>query len=746
MNEKASSALQKAQQERKRGQFPKAIKRLEQAIEAFPDELDLYVEAIDVCIDGGELLQATNFLKTAQEKFTRERERLSGFIREKLQAVHDPSLARCVVEHAVKRRDLEAAFGHLGDVPDHIVRELLNRSKTKKQSLKSASHGGYSLRGEQMTNELTSALLAARLGQMKEAMETFVQVLEEKPVEQKMVDPFLAALEVDHPKSGRIRFARACSFRAAGLEADAVGRFIEAARLEPACAAACAQCLKAMRENAKQAHKVERGLAEVLLIKGDLDDAAAVLREYLVANPENGREVIMLLRPYIDPAGGINPCTWFAIETALKIEQSNVALDILRPLQQRGGHAPEIFEWLEARAKDGFASAEIMMFHGSLAIEQKQFERAGEIMGAVCAAFPQSSNAVLAMIDRHRGAHPSLEALFAKYAEPEAEASLSGNDDSGDFQMFDNKEFHLDGGDGFETTSSMPRKGVDARFGKAAPEPDAPKKFVPKKGLMDAAELSLDDSAAPEPSAPPEPKAPSEAAPTPAGRRPTLAPSGEITELHVNRVAQKLYEAGAAAFFHVDRDAATTPSPPVEEPTARTVDLDDEPIAAPPELAPASEPAIAPEPAIANEPVVSAEPQPAPVIARLERAAEDGRLDELEELLAFEPADEAEDFARSFYRAEYQLLMNRPLQALQLFGKLDTPSLAEDRKRRVWFKTAVCQRSIRDFAAARQTLERLLQAFPGVAEYERLAQRNYEQYLEEQNREAPVLEKTTSLD
>src|SRR5512134_1554314 len=126
MNEKVASLIQKAQQERKRGQFGRALKRLEQGIAAHPDELDLYLEAIDTALEGGELVSATNLLKTVQDKFTRERERVHGFVREKLQTVHDASLARCVVEHAVKRRDLENALTLLDHVPDHTIRELLN--------------------------------------------------------------------------------------------------------------------------------------------------------------------------------------------------------------------------------------------------------------------------------------------------------------------------------------------------------------------------------------------------------------------------------------------------------------------------------------------------------------------------------------------------------------------------------------------------------------------------------------------
>jgi len=128
MSDKTSSIIQKAAQERKRAQFGRALKRLEAGIAAYPEEIDLYLEAIDTAIEGGELLPATNLLKTVQDKFARERERVQQFVREKLRTVHDPALARCAVEHAVKRRDLEAALELLGDVPDHTIRELLNRA------------------------------------------------------------------------------------------------------------------------------------------------------------------------------------------------------------------------------------------------------------------------------------------------------------------------------------------------------------------------------------------------------------------------------------------------------------------------------------------------------------------------------------------------------------------------------------------------------------------------------------------
>jgi len=177
-------------------------------------------------------------------------------------------------------------------------------------------------------------------------------------------------------------------------------------------------------------------------------------------------------------------------------------------------------------------------------------------------------------------------------------------------------------------------------------------------------------------------------------------------------------------------------APPVETATA-------------PEIAPANEPAIeaivpTPEPVAA--PAVAPVAVPLSVIAQIEKALEDGRVDNLHDLLAFEPKDDAERFAQRFYEAEYHALCNRPLPAIDVLTKLDTPSLSDEQRQRVWFKIAVCQRSMNNFAGANDTLRRLVAAFPGRADYERLERRNYEQFVGDQATDVPILQKTTSLD
>ncbi len=830
MNEKAASAQQKAMQERRRGHFDKAVKRLEQTIAQFPDELDLYLDAVDACLEGGEVMQATNFLKTAQEKFPKDKDRVAQFVRDKLLAVHDPALARYVVENAVKRRDLESALEHLEQIPDHVARDLLARTKTKKQSLKSASHGGYSLRAEMFTNDLLAALLSIRLGNLKEGMSALVEIIDEKPTETKMLQPFLAALESKQPKVGRIRFANGCALWAGGNEVDAIARWVECARFDSTAVQTSIDRLQSVRDKTKYRPKVERALAEVMLLKGDFDAAATVLRAYLAEHKDAGREVIMALKPFIDPAHSVNECVWVALDAALMLDQSVAAMELLRPLHTSGKCTPEIYARLQEKSKESVFTIDVMLFHASLALELKDFPRAVEILEAIVVKSPQDVHAVVGLADKHRASHPGLEELCRKHLQAEPTESIG---EEGDFQNFDNSEFSFESArkaDGIERSTSSSRP-------PAAPKPQAEKppsrfaeerkKTVETQSFTESREFSFDDDGTPASQKTDEPvdqpadetdadgfeiaqdirlSTPRDAktvrpAPTPTPivkeEKPVFtAPSAtrpaikvrpvviepSVTESHVANVAQRLGEVGARAFFHIDGPdgesagvetaSVTVETAPVSvetesvnvapesAPVDETPSRDEVPVSrapidaasysaplAPPDQTP--EVAAPPQPEIASpqEPVIAPEPAASvSPIALIERAVEDGRVDELHDLLAFDPKDDAERFAQRFYEAEYHVMSNRPLPALEILSALAESSLDDEQKQRVWLKKAVCQRSMNDFAGANNTLQRLVGAFPGRADYERLARRNYEQFLGEQANDVPVLQKTTSLD
>ncbi|HEX5132584.1 MAG TPA: tetratricopeptide repeat protein [Candidatus Krumholzibacteria bacterium] len=801
MNEKVTSAQQKASQERKRGQHAKALKRLEQTIAQFPEELELYLDAIDISLESGEVTAATHFLKTAQDRFAKDKDRLTAFVREKLTAVHDPAFARFVVENSVKLRDLTAGLDHLQVIPDHTVRDLLARTRTKKQTLKSASHGGYSLRGELLTNELMSALLSLRVGNVKEAVAAIVQILDEKPVEQAILTPFLAALNGAHAKSGRVRFAHACAQCASGAELEGIGGFVEAARMEPAVAALCADRLKILRETSKARAKTLRALGEVLLIKGDFDDACDVLGEYLKTEKDTGREVVLLVRPYMDP-NGVNACTWLALNAALTVDQSSAALDILRPLQQRGDCSTELLAWFETHATGVELTNDMKLVHALCSVDCKRHERAAAIFAEVCEASAADIPAVVGMLDRVRTQHAALDELYRRYAGGRDELDTEISDDTpseeDDFQMFDNREFELPAS-GTAAAPATPANGAGpARAARGFA--DQMKKTIRKGSFVDTREISFDDDAGDAPgeapahalgdeismdraapmeighgaampgataAQPPRPSStvptempafslgggnePAAAAGTPAAPAnfvhqpaPPTQAAAPITEEHVHNVAQKLYEAGAAAFFHVDSSTTTTADAPRETaaPAGGADGPADVPATAADEDTPPAEPTFDELLAVYRNGGLDN----AAIISLMGQAVNAARVDALQELLYFEPQHPSEDFSRRYYQAEYLLLRDRPLPALKLLTRLDLPPLTDEQKQQLWSRMAACQRMIRDYAAANETLTRLVDAFPSREDYAHLARVNYDQYLAEQCQETAVLEKTSSLD
>jgi outer membrane protein assembly factor BamD (BamD/ComL family) len=102
-------------------------------------------------------------------------------------------------------------------------------------------------------------------------------------------------------------------------------------------------------------------------------------------------------------------------------------------------------------------------------------------------------------------------------------------------------------------------------------------------------------------------------------------------------------------------------------------------------------------------------------------------------LLFFEPETSTEHIARYYFRSEYLLLRNLPLQALEILARLDTPDLDPEQKRRVWYKIAIAQRMSHNYEGAAATIDRLIEHYPNREEFTRLKRRNLEQLMAEQS-------------
>lgn len=1006
MDNKLRSMLDRALQDKAKGNHQKALKRLNEALAKYPNEFELYLEAADVCVEGGESLQATQMLKRASKKFPSNEAQVMLFAQDKLRATGDSVLAKYLLERAIKGRKLDEAREVLEDLPDRAVRDLLQRTRTKKQSLTSASHGGYSLKGETVLNALSDAMLSLRLGRVKDSMTSFLKLLDEKPVENEVLQPFFASIEKTFPKSGRIRFALGCSLIASHNIPEAMRKLVSAARTESSLAVECLERIRHYSDTVEEVpFDVDRAVIELLMIEGDVDRAAELLQESLDKDPDLARNIVEMVGPQLEKFSNSDELNYVFLNAALMAEQTLRIIETIKRIKQEPGNTARLLSWLDCKAAEQFLPADVMLLHGEVAIAEKEYERATEVLTAVANNSANDVPSVLTLLERHKRADERLAKLFDELAAKQGgERATASKGSTEDFEHFETSDFQFSsakedafevkpdpetkealsgaeplslGGDyeedpefdnfsgrsvfgntkksesetilweeedangevetaGDAAASGAPsnetlddtaqEKDGTAHDPAASSEPEEPaypadydddaeapvieKKAtgefslsshsggrsrpaddvddasqpdeaqwedtsqtdeVPSEDTTQADDVQREDTteagasqwddtnqASDEPpnedaeqeesvelAVPVEPAAEQEEAvelavpvepvsedePEPVRDENPEQETPAITDEHVMSVAEGLYRSGAATFFHIDQDdsAGTTQSeepaaaasdegtpstperPAAEEPTTspepvQAEDADaaveavaeeadaDAPTAsdeAPPveemdtrstaaaadEVQPEAEaeaPAAEPEetqPASAAAPkeeleADTASPQVAEVgdsfeerfdaylrgelsnddvIALMAEAVEGAHENELRELLYFEPASDEEKFARRLYQVDYHMMRSRPLAALEIIAEIQKDINSDEQRKQVWYKRAVCQRTVGDFEAANQTLNELRELAPDSEEIERLARRNHQQYLQNQSEGAPVLEKTTSL-
>lgn len=751
MDDKVKSILEKARLERKKAQFPRALKRLEQAIEKFPDELDLYVEAADVALDAGESRQTTQFLKRALDRFPDERAQIQDFARGRINTTNDPVLARFVLDAAVKVRDLEEARHCLDQLNDHGVRDLLQRIRNKKETLHAVEAGGYQFRGALLGLGICELLISLRLDRFKEAVTLACAILGEKPTEHVAFTPFFELLGAEHPRSGRIRLAYARSLMAAGRPLEALDQLLDAARTEGAVTAPCIEFAREIECDAPEFQgRLRRALPEMLLLRGEVDEAVAILGELLAESPEYAGEVVELLQPRAsEPESSFDLRLLFG-DAALQSGKPELAASCLEAASSENQR--RVFELLEDKKPEALAR-----FHGELALRLGEYERAAVILGGLCRTSPTDAAAVLRLIEPHRDAHPDLAGLMAEHTTPSTPGSSRGS--GGGFEHFENQEFSLSGSSGGDFVRDDERATRPAPVS-TAKDTSRPRFTQPIGGHeIDWDDLAPDDGPrdesvtaktpettekADEPAPPDEPAATGQPDPprvepatvteqTEVSQEEPTAATEDVTEAFVVNVSHRLRESGAATFFHVVPDEATG-----DEEATESVNTDTD---------------ATPDGPRADDASFDdrfgrfqrGELSNGDVIALIDAAFASGRLDAVRQLLCFEPTTDAEAFVRRLKQAEYQLATDQPREALKLLRMEDAENGPEQHRHDIGVKIAVCQRMLRDYAGAHETLERMCALFPDSVELERLARKNYEQYQEVQCTDAQILEKTTSL-
>jgi tetratricopeptide (TPR) repeat protein len=747
MNPKASSILEKAHEDRRRSNFKKALSRVEEAIEKFPKELHLYTEAIDVAMEAGESLKAIQNFKRSQRQFPEDIFELWTFTVEKVAAYNDPIVGRFMIEHAIKSGDLTAAHSILQNLTDDAAGDLLERIRTKKQSV---TMGPRATAGDDVVSyALGEALIHLRLGHLPEAVDGFVRVLEENPGQFKTLEPFLSEVEKEHGNKGEASFALGCCHIAGGRPSKGVENLVRAARRAPALASRVIQKIESIGDHPDlPLDRCQLKLIELYLSLGDRDRASELSAAILDRNEGLAGEIADVLTPAVQTVGESLEIHFVFVRASSTAGRKETALSQLRKIHRCREHKARLVEWMESRSRCEQLSTDLQFFFAETALSEGLHGKALEIIGALLSLDGQDRGAVKELLSRYQ----SVPLIQHFYNERFGASLGHSRQPSHEFEKCDDTGF---------ASAQDPISGVEPTDGRqtdreaVANEPAAipdgndgrPREDAPDRRRKDRATSSVFEN---------RDFSLSMHAPG--------APSTHDT-VHEDSWPSSSGAEDSDLFEYLKRDFSGQDRAPCD-----TAGFDSNP-PAPPAAQDSNEPAASgpvedtglgePEPHsgislrddetivelseasaadFAGDTVDRARP-----IELVEAAYNENRMTEMKRLLDFEPANLGEDIARKHQLARYYLAMDRPLSALVALKSVQPGALSKEEKKTFMLLIAQSYRGLHNFEAAHGVYLRIMSEHPGDGDIEIVARANYGRYIEAAAGAVPTLEKLTNL-
>lgn len=775
MGSKISSILEKAAQERRRGDYDKALKRLKDATGKMRDEILLYQEGIDTALEAGESLQAIAFFKTAVRHIPSRYDELWSLGMEKVKSFNDPIFCKFLLDQAIKKRDFEAAEDVLTTLKDHTAAELLKRTRTKRQTLTTAGVGNHAFKGEMIANALAEAMLYLRSNRFQEAAKTLVQVLDDKPVENEGLTPYLTGLERKYAKKGGIKYALGCSCLYGEQYSKGVSKLVHGVSRAPTYADDAIERLEALVDvaNVPRDH-IRYALAKVMIIKGDEQNAAERLREILLEDSKEASAVLDVIEPHLGKTGDSLVLNYLFVEAALKAGSSSRALVQLRNIYQDRRNRGELLSWMDARASEQSLPADIMTYFGEIALEQEMYEKSIEIFRELLSQSPHEAHHIRELVAGHRK-NAVVKTFFEELGEPGEEPV---DDDGFTIEHFGGRDFTLDSHTG---KRHLKKKTIDPKPEKPeAPEAaenedtasagearEAAAKSVSQNDREESTEnATWEEEAAPTSGGGDSEPTPDEKAP---GKPPVIAAgwqddgTGQEADTPPPDPPAEKDESEAEAVGSQPEPAAprktrTAAKSSEADNAAESADLPGTPkviILGAPQGAAA-------RPSEKSAPTVDAEAARdfdelykafengdlgnREILDLIKRASQYGRIKEMKKLLGFRPKNVGQDIKRKYYLAEYYLRDDQPLSALVILKSVHLNGLSKEQRITFLLKIAYCYQQLSRFDAAHSVYLKIMAEDPDFAVAEDMAKINYQKYLQSSAGGAPILEKVTTLD
>lgn len=415
MSSKVAGILSKVHQDRQKGDYAKALKRLEEAIDKLADDITLYKEAIEVATEAGESMRAVQFFKSAQVRLPEAREDLWAFGREKVESFNDPMLCKLLLDMAIKKRDFDAATDVLEGLKEHTAAELLTRIRTKRQVLSSAREDNFHT--QLVINALAEALLCVRARAYDDAGTILVQVLDDEPHEHEALTAYLTTLHKKFPDRGALCYAAGWSAILSKQYEKAIALLSQGGSLDPAYAKPCLRRLETLKGNTDIPHpNYEFAYAKLLIVKGDDEEAAELLHQLLEQQQSSVPLILDLLDPNIQKVRGIPVLHLLYIEAALVAGKSAPAIYQIENVYTDGEHKAKLFDWLDSHAKETYMSADVLTRQGELYLKEKKYGKAIEAFRAVLSRAPHEQHHIKGILATYQE-NPDVKTFYATLVE-----------------------------------------------------------------------------------------------------------------------------------------------------------------------------------------------------------------------------------------------------------------------------------------------------------------------------------------
>ena len=270
-------ALKRVIQERQKGDRSRALQKALTALEKWPDDFDIAMEAIQLCFDMSDLKEAVSLMKTTIRRHPKSRQQLISIARETLHESFNPFLASFVIEFLIGSRDFDSARHAMRSGPTSYIEGMIKRSEMRSKGFEES---GQKKSSTYVDNEILLGLLYLEARRWAEAAEPLGRAMKSLPDDAQIIGAAMLEAEREVPENPRIQYYLGIASILLSHLDKAEFRFFRALELEDPPATEILKLLEVEETRWKNWLMMQ---GEALISAGMAPEGTVRIRDYLEA-------------------------------------------------------------------------------------------------------------------------------------------------------------------------------------------------------------------------------------------------------------------------------------------------------------------------------------------------------------------------------------------------------------------------------------------------------------------------------